>query len=102
MTDPLVIVASWKTVAQTVNGEKKAEFDHKYLTISQDFKFYPSNNSTMVMVDGGNYYFENNTLTVTMDGKDTVWTVEMKTYDDLKLTKVEDGVTTVMEYEKIR
>ena len=100
LKDPTVIIGKWKAETRLVNG-KEGTVDTKYLVITEDFKFYPTND--YVAYSGSlTYHYEEGKITVMLGDKiDEEYVVSMDDEDTLTLTYTKSGNTIADTYSKI-
>ncbi|MBR5922282.1 MAG: hypothetical protein IKZ59_00650 [Clostridia bacterium] len=100
LKDPTVIIGKWKAETRLVNG-KEGTFETKYLVITEDFKFYPTND--YVAYTGNlTYHYEEGKITVMLGDKiDEEYVVSMDNEDTLTLSYTKSGNTIEDTYSKI-
>ena len=101
LSDRAVILGQWEIISRSVDGKEETS-DTKYLVITEDYKFYYTNNLKSLSGDY-RYSYENGVITVILKNQvDETYAVTMKSGDELTLKYESSAKNYVDIYKKVQ
>ena len=101
LSDRAVILGQWEIISRSVDGKEETS-DTKYLVITEDYKFYYTNNLKSLSGDY-RYSYENGVITVILKNQvDETYAVTMKSEDELTLKYESSAKNYVDIYKKVQ